>query len=234
MTLTKTVAVAALLGLMGAGAARANPYPTMAPIDAYLMVDRDAEIAMARSAAPPSVAADAAVLVLTPSGYVTAAPGKNGFVCLVERAWFSGLEDSGFWNPKLRGPDCYNRQGARSVLPTFLERTRWALAGATQEEIKARTRAALAAGTIPPPEIGSMNYMFSRQGYLGDKAQGPWHPHLMFYMPPMATADWGADLPGSRVMSSEAGINPYTMFYVPMPTWSDGTPDEKAGMKHTM
>jgi hypothetical protein len=44
------------------------------------MMDRAAEIAMAKSAAPPSIADKATVLVLTPHGYETAIKGSNGFV----------------------------------------------------------------------------------------------------------------------------------------------------------
>jgi len=40
-----------------------TPYPKMASLDQYLM-DRNAEIALARSAAPPSIAKDATVMVL--------------------------------------------------------------------------------------------------------------------------------------------------------------------------
>jgi hypothetical protein len=36
-----------------------TPYPNMAPIEQYLMTDRDAEIPLARSAAPESIASDA-------------------------------------------------------------------------------------------------------------------------------------------------------------------------------
>lgn len=215
------------------GAAHAASYPTMAPVDQYMM-DRNAEIAMARSAAPPSVSADAEVLVLGPHGYVSAAPGKNGFVCLVERAWFSGLADDGFWNPRLRGPDCYNREAARSVLPVFLERTEWVMAGATQHEILIRTQAAMVAGRIRAPEVGSFNYMLSKLGYLGDTAGGPWHPHIMLYMPPRSTANFGANLPGTRVYGSDAGIDPYTMVYIPVAAWSDGTPDTPAAAGHAM
>jgi hypothetical protein len=225
----------ACLGLAGAGAAQAaTRYPAMAPVAEYLMADRSAEIALARSAAAPSVSGDAEVLVLGPHGYVSAAPGKNGFVCLVERAWFSGLEDDGFWNPKLRAPDCYNREAARSVLPTFLTRTKWALAGASQKQILARTRAEMAAGRIPAPAAGGMNFMMSKDGYLGDDAGGPWHPHAMFFMPPMPVTDWGANLPGTRVYGADAGVDPYTMFYVLVARWSDGTPDETPGAKHEM
>ncbi|HEY1427905.1 MAG TPA: hypothetical protein VGF50_14625 [Caulobacteraceae bacterium] len=230
------LAACAALAQAGGAAQAATPYPAMAPLSAYLMADRNAEIALARSAAPPAVAADAEVLVLGPHGYVSAAPGKNGFVCLVERAWFSGLQDDGFWNPKLRGPDCYNREAARSVLPTFLTRTKWVLAGASLGEIQARTRAAIAAGRIRPPEPGAMNFMLSKGGYLGDDAGGPWHPHVMFFTPPIALADWGANLPGGWVFGTAAvaGLDPYNTFFVPAPFWSDHTPDENAFAHHTM
>src|SRR5580692_3977552 len=172
---------AAALGLALAclaAAAGAATYPTMAPPGDYLMADRAAEIALARTAAPPSVSDAAAVMVLERKGYVLVAPGGDGFVCLVQRAWFSGLADDGFWNPKLRAPICYNRQAARSVLPAFLKRTAWAMAGASQAEIRQRIRAAMAAGRYPPAEAGAITYMMSKEGYLGDGPHGPWRPHL--------------------------------------------------------
>jgi hypothetical protein len=57
----------------------------MAPIEEYLMTDRNAEIALARSAAPKSISQDATVLILGRQGYETAVEGTNGFVCVVER-----------------------------------------------------------------------------------------------------------------------------------------------------
>src|SRR5580692_7433058 len=86
-------------------------YTTMAPLDQYLMPDRNAEIALARSAAPAAISRDAEVLVLGRSGYETAVKGKNGFVCVVERGWmgpFDGESAVNFWNPKIRGPICFN------------------------------------------------------------------------------------------------------------------------------
>src|SRR5271170_8330233 len=80
------------------------PYPSMAPLEQYLMPDRNQEIKLARSAAPDSISGDAEVLVLGRHGYETAIKGKNGFVCLVERSWTAGINDSNFWNPKTRGP----------------------------------------------------------------------------------------------------------------------------------
>src|ERR1700729_4052 len=99
-----------------------GPYPSMAPLDQYLM-DRDAEIALARSAAPESISRDADVLVLGRHGYETAVKGTNGFVCIVERSWTAGIDDPDFWNPKLRGPLCLNPQAARSYLPLTIRKT---------------------------------------------------------------------------------------------------------------
>ena len=60
-------------------------YAKMAPVDQYLMTDQSAEIALARSAAPDSIARDAEVQVLRRHGFETAVKGKNGFVCIVGR-----------------------------------------------------------------------------------------------------------------------------------------------------
>src|SRR3984893_5318717 len=76
-----------------------TPYRSMASLDQYLM-ERNAEIVLARSAAPESISRDAEVLVLGRHGYESADKGKNGFVCMVERSWTAGIDDPDFWNPK--------------------------------------------------------------------------------------------------------------------------------------
>ena len=81
-------------------------YQSMAPVDEYLMADQGAEIALARSAAPESIAGDAEVLVLRRHGFETAVKGKNGFVCIVARSWTSA-SDSDFWVSKSAGPDVF-------------------------------------------------------------------------------------------------------------------------------
>jgi hypothetical protein len=92
----------------------------------------------------------------------------------------------------------------------------------------------MAAGKIPAPEPGSMTFMMSKGGYLGDDAHGPWRPHIMFYMPPIPTTDWGANLSGTRIYATPAGPgDPYAIFYIPVAAWSDGSPAESAGA-HSM
>ena len=102
----------------GQSQAPKTAYPIMAPLDQYLMADRNAEVALARSAAPEAISSDAKILVLGRHGYEIAVEGKNGFVCIVERAWMSPPDAPEFWNPKIRGPICFNPPAARSVLPT--------------------------------------------------------------------------------------------------------------------
>jgi hypothetical protein len=197
-----------------------DPYPNMAPLAQYRMANRSEEIALARSAAPASIANDAEILVLGDHGYETAVKGKNGFVCLVERAWFASFSDPQFWNPSTRGPDCLNRAAANSVLPASLERTEWVLAGVSKTEMAARTKSSAAARMAPAR--GAIGYMLSKQQQLGDN--GHWHPHLMFFEPHTSTAAWGAGLPGSPVSASEGAANEGTVFFVVLSTWSDGSP----------
>ena len=219
-----------VVSLSAGSAARAQtphtPYPGMAPIEQYLMADRDAEIALARSAAPEAISRDASVLVLGGHGYETAIQGRNGFVCAVERSWMSPFDDPGFWNPKLRAPICLNPAAARSILPITLKTTELVLSGLTKAQLIESIRAAVTRGELPPLEPGAMSYMMSKQQYLGDAA-GHFAPHLMFYVPRTDPTTWGADLPGSPVMQLPQvrdAPEPITAFLVPVGKWSDGTP----------
>jgi hypothetical protein len=200
-----------------------TPYPSRAPIEQYLM-DRNAEIALARSAAPESISRDAEVSVLGRHGYETAVKGKNGFVCVVERSWMSPFDDPQLWNPKLRGPICFNPPAARSILPLTYKRTVLVLAGLPKAQIIDGIKA-FDKKELPPLEPGGMCYMMSSQRYLNDSA-GHWVPHLMFYVPQTDGLVWGADLPGSPVMLNpqfQGAPEPVTVFMIPVLKWSDGT-----------
>src|SRR6202451_2888351 len=129
------VLVVALGSISQMQAQSKTPYPRMAPVDQYLMPDRNAEIALARSAAPDSISRDAKILVLGRQGYETAVEGKNGFVCVVERSWRAPSDNPEFWNPKLRGPICFNPAAARSIFPLTIKRTGLVLAGLSRAQI---------------------------------------------------------------------------------------------------
>jgi hypothetical protein len=218
------LATALSLAAVGQAQEPKTLYPRMAPIDQYLMADQNAEIALARSAAPASISGDATIVVLKQRGYETAVKGKNGFVCIVERSWMSPFDWPEFWNPKMRGPICFNPPAVRSVLPFTYKRTEMILAGMSKTQIIDRLKEAIGRKEFPALEPGAMCYMMSREANLGD-SQGHWHPHLMFYGPRSDGADWGSDLPGSPVMLNpqfQASPEPLATFMVAVDRWSDG------------
>jgi hypothetical protein len=199
-----------------------TPYPNMAPVEQYMMQDRGAEIALAKSAAPDSISRDAEVLVLGRHGYETAVKGKNGFVCLVERSWTAPIDDPNFWNPKGRAPQCLNAAAARSYLPRTIKKTELVLAGHSKAEMFEAIKAAIDKKELPTLEVGAMCYMLSKDGYLGDSV-GHWKPHLMFFLPHTDPSTWGATLPGSPIDAFNDVEEHMTVFLVPVGTWSDGT-----------
>src|SRR5262245_47549450 len=183
----------------------------MAPLEQYVKSDRKAEIALARSAVPQAILEDAESLILTRRGFETAVRGTNGFTCVVERSWSAGIDDSDFWNPKLRAPNCFNAAGARSQLPGLMKRTELALTGRSKTEIFAALHAAVEKNELPIPEPGAMCYMMSKQGYLSDRG-GHWRPHLMFFLPATDPKSWGAGLVGSPVIAFKDGTEQLTVF----------------------
>jgi hypothetical protein len=200
-------------------------YPNMAPLDQYLM-ERSAEIAMARSAAPESISSDAEVLFLGRHGYETAVKGKNGFVCMVERSWTAGVDEPDFWNPKVRAPICFNSPGARFNVPVTIKKTELVLGGRSAARMAEDIKTAFDKKELPTLESGAMCYMLSKQGYLSD-SDGHWHPHLMFFVPDTEPATWGAGLPGSPIIGVKDTLDRFTLFLVPVGHWSDGTSASK-------
>jgi hypothetical protein len=201
----------------------ADPYPSRAPLSEYLITDPQAEIALARTAAPPSISQNAEILVLGPTGYTTAVKGSNGFVCLVERAFAASTDFSEFFNPKNRSPNCVNAAAARTYLPTIFLRTKLVIEGRTRPEIAKAVSDAFDAKQLPALEPGAMAYMMSKEQYLNDEAIH-WHPHLMWFVPGNVDKSWGANLDGSPVMAGNDSDAHVTIFMVIVGTWSDGTP----------
>jgi hypothetical protein len=200
-------------------------YSKMAPLSQYMM-QQNAEIALAQTAAPAAISRNATVMVFTSHGYVAGKKGSNGFTCIVERGWMPPFDQKDFFSTGLRAPICYNAPASRTVLQYTMRRTQLALAGLNRLQILAKIRAM----TLPTPEPGSMSYMLSKEQNLGEGI-GHWHPHLMFHLPKSYSAGdgaiWGADLPGSPVVFDNGHHlvpEPQTILMVPLNKWSDGSP----------
>jgi hypothetical protein len=224
-----------LLGLPGLADAQASkpaPYAAMAPVEQYLSADARDEIALARGAAPASISADAEILVLGRHGYETAVRGTNGFVCFVERSWAAGFDAPEFWNPRIRAPNCFNPPAVRSVLPQYLQRTGWVLAGIGKPQMIERARAAVASRRFTAPQAGSFSFMLSSRGYLSDEAAGPWLPHVMFFVAHGQAAAWAAGLKGSPILGADGLPFEPTVLFIPVRRWSDGSPAPSPATEH--
>ncbi len=158
----------------------------------------------------------------TCSVYTTVVPGKNGFMCLVERGWGAATDNENFWNPKLRAPHCFNAAATRTFVPIFLMKTKLVLAGKSKAEVLQATDAAFANKELPTLEPGAMCYMMSKQQYLNDQAKN-WHPHLMFFVPGSAEKTWGANLDGSPIIASNDPEERATIMMVVVGQWSDAS-----------
>jgi len=206
-----------------ASALGAQKAPDITP---YLIADRAAEVALARTAAPSAISEKATVLVLTPKGYTEAAHGTNGFTCIVMRSFAAAPSDPQFWNTHISAPHCFNPPASRTVLPAVLAQIDWALAGASPAELNARIKKAYAEKRFPMPADGAMTYMLSPKQRLSDDDDPHWMPHLMLYFDrALKGTTFGAGGFTAPVIDATAGDpnSPMQVIYIPTRTWSDGT-----------
>jgi hypothetical protein len=172
--LVLTLAVALPLAAQGAAAGRTGP---------RIMLPRDWEIALARSAAPPEVSGEATVMILTERGFEVAETGRNGVTCVVNRSQPDSLE-----------PHCFDVEGSATVLPIELRRTELLREGKSLAEIEREIGQGLVAGTYRLPRRPAMSYMMSSGQVLYDDdgtRVGKWQPHLMIFYPNLTPADLG-------------------------------------------
>jgi hypothetical protein len=193
------------------------PYP---PLSDYLM-PRDAEIALARSAAPGAVTDHATFKILTKTGYEVAVNGDNGFVCLVLRGWSAPTFTPAkfrelVYDAKVRAPICYNPAAARTVLPYQELKAQLAIAGKDPDQIAASVKDAYANSKLPKMEQVAFAYMFSADMYLAPGI-GAFHPHVMVFTPYYENAMLGGNPFGGPepFVSDDAGTA-FTVTVIPV------------------
>lgn len=242
MTARVAVGAFALVSLLSVTASTraqdaTRPYPKMLPLAQYLM-DRNAAIALARSAAPEGISKNATVLVLTAKGWETAVKGTNGFVCMAGPSWTASIDFYDIWSPKQKGAICLNPAAVRSILPIYNKLTQMTLAGVVSVKGRiAGIQEAYAKKEIPPLEPGAMSYMMSKDAYLSHLGHTHNLCHVMFFLPMKGPGELGEDDPKSPISSTSIwfpdpdkpdsplnkGLPPLRTVPIEVPYWSDGT-----------
>jgi hypothetical protein len=209
---------ALLLTGIGASAVRAQAgkYP---PLEKYFM-PRDAEVALARSAAPADVADRATIKVLTRSGYEVASQGDNGAVCMVMRGFAApSYTPAQFrdlvYDAAVRAPICFTAPAAKTAMPYYELRTKLAMEGKQPDQIAQAVKGAYDKGELPRREAMTIAYMWSAHQHLGPP--GAWHPHLMIFAPNYTNDMVGGNAFGSPLpqVTDDAGT-PFTVVVIPV------------------
>jgi hypothetical protein len=206
-----------LIGTTGALPAQSPAYP---PLREYLM-PRDAELELAKSAAPASISDRATLKVLTAQGFQTARAGENGFTCIVMRGWsaptYSPSQFLGFtYDASIRAPICFDPMASRTVMPYYELRSKLGMDGKSPSEIAAGIEHAYATGGIPARVSVSFAYMWSAHQHLGTGI-GQWRPHMMVFAPHYTNDGVGGNAFGSSMpqLSDDAGT-PFAVVVIPV------------------
>ena len=217
MTKAILLVIAMMATITGYAAADTPKYP---PLQAYMM-DREAEIALARSAAPDNISQNATVKILTPKGYIVAVNGGNGFVCLVMRGWsaptFTPVPFRNLvYDAAVRAPICFDPRASQSVMPYYELRSKLGMEQKTPDQIAQQIQNAYAKGLLPKRKAVSFAYMWSADQYLASGV-GHWHPHVMVFAPYYQNAMVGGNPFGSPLpqVSDDAGT-PFTVIVIPV------------------
>ena len=192
-------------------------YPAMSE---YLM-EQQAEVALAKSAAPSNISEGATIKVLTSSGYKVVHEGNNGFVCMVMRGWsaptytptqFRDL----VYESGLRAPICFNQIASQTVMPYYELRNKLGMEGKSPDQIAEGIETAYAKGELPKRDGVAYAYMWSADQNLGTGI-GHWHPHIMIFSPYYNNEMLGGNAFGSPfpTVSDDAGT-PFAVVVIPV------------------
>jgi hypothetical protein len=185
------------------------------------MMPQEAEIALAKSAAPSNISDRATIKLLKTSGYQVARKGDNGFVCLVMRGWAAPTYTPAqfrdlVYDAQVRAPICFDPVASRTVMPYYELRSKLGMEGKTPDQIADGIEDAYARGQLPKRDGVSFAYMWSADQNLASGV-GHWHPHMMVFSPYYENSmvggnDFGSPLPQ---VSDDAGT-PFTVVLIPV------------------
>jgi hypothetical protein len=210
-------AILVSLAVTAAAWAQGSKYP---PLSEYMM-QRDAEVALAKSAAPASISDRATIKVLTNAGYQVVREGDNGFVCMVMRGWAAPTYTPApfrdlVYDPTVRAPICFDSNASRTVMPYYELRGKLAMENKTPDQIAEGLQAAYAKGALPQREAVSFAYMWSADQNLGGPV-GHWHPHMMVFSPYYENSTLGNNEFARPIpFVSDDGGTPFAVVVIPV------------------
>src|SRR5215470_6030247 len=143
---TRSLVAVAATALLAASAAAGELTPLM---------DKPRETALALSACPPSVQAQAGLYLLDKPGYVKVRESQNGFTAIVQHSL-----------PTAQEPQCLDAEGTRTFLPRILKVAELRAQGKSREEIRRIVADAFAKGALQPPSRPGVDYMLSTENVV--------------------------------------------------------------------
>ena len=172
---------------------------------------RDAEIALARSAAPAAISGGARVWVWNGSRYVVADSGRTTVNCYVARHWVPSVE-----------PHCLDEEASTTILPILMRKIELYAQGKTDVEVEREIADGIKARRFRLPSRPALTYMMSSAQNLvsGEgTAVGAWQPHLMIYYP-----EWTGKQAGLEGFVADVGFienpgTPLAALVVPLKTF---------------
>lgn len=202
-----------MAALLVAGPLVAQPYDRSTRLPKRPVVAREAEIAMARAAAPAAVSARATIYVAGPEGYEVAIEGTNGWGCFVQRnASATGLF-----------PRCDDAERVASLYPVYHLLEEYRAMGRSATDYDRDVAEGLRNGTFRAPAAGALSYML---------AEGAIKPHIMVSMPGCEVTDLGLanvqQMSDSSLTTILRGIGDHDCELV---VWTPPTSVQKHGVK---
>jgi hypothetical protein len=172
---------------------------------------RDAEIALARSAAPAAISGSARVWVWNGSRYMVADSGRTTVNCYLARHWVPSVE-----------PHCLDEEASATILPILMRKIELYAAGKTDAEVEREIADGIKANRFRLPSRPALTYMMSSAQNLvgGDGTPvGAWQPHLMIYYP-----EWTGKQAGLEGFVADVGFienpgTPLAALVVPLKTF---------------
>lgn len=143
----------------------------------------ECEEALALSALPARLRAEASVYSLTDQGFKMIRKKDGPFTCIVERN-----------NPDAFIPQCVDAAGSDTIIPGIMKKSQWALAGMPVAERRAKFAELAGKDELHAPPRAGISYMMSDFNYVWnadseDLMRVP--PHVMFYAPNVSNEDIG-------------------------------------------